>query len=168
MNKSVLTLLLAATTIIFACESNKDDQRYTLCDVLTQPKLIVNDSIEIIASDLYTPSGDGYNDFFRIYGVIDDETEYPLNRFFTDVSFTVYNSGDIAVFTIENQIKWDGLDENGNRLGDGIYRYELRLDDKVYERLVGMFTVPFCLDDLNCSLEIEEFDEGDPLIMDCH
>jgi hypothetical protein len=106
--KTLKILLFVAIAVLAAsCESNKDSQRYTLCDVLSQPKLIVRDSIEIVASDLFTSNG------------------------------------------------------------DGIYQYELRLDGQDYERLGGMFSVPFCLDDLNCSWEIGVFDKGDPLTAGC-
>ncbi len=72
-----------------------------------------------------------------------------------------------SFFTLNNPVKKNfgfcGRDEDGNYSGDGIYTFELLLDDKVVTRLLGVFKNGFCLDDFDCSNSIWHHDLDDPL-----
>jgi hypothetical protein len=149
-------LIILLVALLYAC-CEDHDPAYQFCDVLKQPRTIIADSLEIYIRDFFTPNDDGWWDHFHLeFGMSAAGTPYRLTDVFTDVSFTVYsNSGNIPVFISNNQeaINWYGSNISGNPLEDVVYRYELRLDDKVFERLIGVHRNPFCIDDLNCDID---------------
>ncbi len=157
---SKLSMFSIILLLISACEKDINDPYGQLCDVFSQPPIIIIDSFELYYCEIITPNGDCYNDFFHLSPGI----TY-LNEIFENVSFKVYNSSNNPIFTLENQeISYCGMDADGNHFGDGVYQYELILDDKVYTRLLGVYTSGFCLDDFNCSNSSGRFDKGDPLL----
>ena len=161
-----IVVLFIIALIVGACEK-EEGQLYNLCDVLSQPVSIVHDSIELITFDVFTPSGDGYNDMFEIWGCKTSNEVYPLSHIFTDIVLTVYNNSvNDPAYEIEHpQPYWHGTDANGNYFGDGVYRYELLLDDTVITRLIGIYSTHTCPDDFNCSDPLRDHlsDQIDPL-----
>lgn len=75
----------------------------------------------------FTPNNDGQNDLFR---------PYPY-RFVERVDFQVFNRwGNLVFHTSDPDLLWDGTDDNGKALADGVYAYvctvfELRLEGVV-------------------------------------
>ncbi|MFK7933507.1 MAG: gliding motility-associated C-terminal domain-containing protein [Saprospiraceae bacterium] len=71
----------------------------------------------------FTPNGDGQNELF---------IPYPF-RFIAEVEFQVFNRWGALVFeTSDPNLNWDGRDNNGNQLAEGVYFYACR----VFERRV--------------------------------
>lgn len=63
--------------------------------------------------NVFTPDGDGINDFFVV--VVGATTKYEM---------TVYNRWGRKVFTSQNQtLLWDGKNEGGEDCADGVYYY---------------------------------------------
>jgi len=77
--------------------------------------------------NVFTPGGDGVNDFFR---------PFPY-KFVESIELEVYNRWGQKVFeTTEPEIKWDGTDMNDNRpLESGVYFYVCTVNEI---RLVGI------------------------------
>jgi len=70
-----------------------------------------NDSI--IAPNVFTPNGDGKNDFF--------EVKSKLNQV---VSLKIYTRAGVLVFSIEAvRCIWDGRSLSGEKMAEGIYLY---------------------------------------------
>ncbi len=62
----------------------------------------------------FTPNGDGQNDLFKPY----------RSRFIETINFTVYNRWGQVVFTTHDpQINWNGENQAGKNLSDGVYYY---------------------------------------------
>ena len=71
----------------------------------------------IFIPNVFTPNGDGKNDYFEILGI--DNPCIDISR------LTIFNRWGLKVFEAEgNQIRWDGSD-SGDALADGIYFYVL-------------------------------------------
>ena len=67
--------------------------------------------------NVFTPNGDGKNDYFEIGGADNPCTDF--NK------LTIYNRWGKKVFEAEgSQLRWDGT-VNGNRLTEGVYFYVL-------------------------------------------
>lgn len=88
--------------------------------------------------NVFTPGGDGYNDYFE---------PFPY-RFVESIELTVFNRWGTEVFsTTDPRIKWDGMDANtGSMVSDGVYFYvckvnEIRLSGIVSRVLKGNVTV---------------------------
>jgi len=63
----------------------------------------------------FSPNGDGVNDFFHIG-----------TNLITDIDFKVYNRWGELVFQTQNpDFKWDGFNQNGKRIAEGVYVYLL-------------------------------------------
>ena len=144
-----------------ACEKDINDPYGQLCDVFNQSPIMIDSyAYGLYYNEIITPNGDGYNECFHLSPGI----TY-LNEVYENVIFRVYNSSNNPIFTLENQeIFYCGIDADGNRFEDGVYTYELQLDDTVHTRLLGVYTSGFCLDDFNCSSPSGRLDEGDPLL----
>ena len=160
MRKPIIIMLIALS--FWACE--KEDQPYGLCDSLSQPESIFIDSVEIYLFDFFTPNSDGYNDVYQLEICETPNSYYYISDIFTDFKFTVYsNSTDDPIFESEDQtVVFEGLDAHGNRIKEGVYRYELLLGGIVYSRFMGVRITPFCLDNLNCTIT-NLHDESDPI-----
>ena len=67
--------------------------------------------------NVFTPNGDGKNDYFEIIGI--DDPCVDISR------LTIFNRWGMKVFeTFGRQLRWDGT-TNGNTLAEGIYYYIL-------------------------------------------
>lgn len=76
--------------------------------------------------NVLTPNGDGKNDEFR---------PYPEPRFVNTLDFSVFNRwGERVFFTNDINLNWDGSNNEGTKLADGIYYYEATIMfDKLLE-----------------------------------
>ena len=80
---------------------------------------------EIAFSNVFTPNGDGKNDYFTI--------EFP----FTTVS--IYNRWGQKVFeTKDNTNFWDGKTPNGENASDGTYYYLITIKEKTYKGFIQL------------------------------
>ncbi len=107
-------------------------------DSLGCSSLWISDSItvdleEFEISNVFTPNGDGVNDWFlpRVEG-------YEL------VSFKIYDRWGAPIFTSENVSQgWNGKNKNGNEVPDGVYTYiiELRKPNQNKFKKTGTITL---------------------------
>lgn len=76
--------------------------------------------------NVLTPNGDGKNDTFR---------PYPEPRFVDKIEFKVFNRwGERVFFTDDINLNWDGNNNEGTELVDGVYYYEAQVTfDKLLE-----------------------------------
>ncbi len=86
--------------------------------------------------NVFTPDGDGVNDFFKPY-------EY---KFVDKIDLTIFNRwGNIVFKTYNPDINWDGKNEyTGQKCSDGVYYYvcdvyENRLKGKIKRNIHGFF-----------------------------
>jgi gliding motility-associated-like protein len=76
----------------------------------------------------FTPNDDGKNDFF---------TPFPNYRFIAKVDFQLFNRWGNKVFsTTDAAIKWDGKNESGVDLAEGVYYYVCKVFEKRVEGIV--------------------------------
>ena len=62
----------------------------------------------------FTPNGDGQNDLYKPY----------RSRFIESINFTVYNQwGQVVYSTHDPDINWNGENQSGKNLSDGVYYY---------------------------------------------
>jgi gliding motility-associated-like protein len=77
----------------------------------------------LIIPNVFTPNGDGYNDFFVISGI------------------DTYSGSEVTIFSrwgqkvyekvnYDNDMPWDGKDMQGNQLADGVYFYVIKLNNQ--------------------------------------
>lgn len=81
---------------------------------------IGGNSINLEASNVLTPNGDGENDFWQVEG-LNSSSRYNV-KIFTNAGQVIYDSEDI--FTNP----WDGTNE-GQELSEGVYYYFIELKD---------------------------------------
>lgn len=81
--------------------------------------------------NVFTPNGDGFNDYFQV-------STSGTSR----ISFMVFTrSGQLVYQQQANIIKWDGKNQFGKDLPEGIYYYILDDLDKKYETAKGFFYI---------------------------
>lgn len=74
---------------------------------------------EYVLPNTFTPDQDGHNDVFKPR----------INRFIKTIDFTVTNRwGEIVFQTTDPDINWDGHDQQGRKLSDGVYFYTCRIN----------------------------------------
>jgi gliding motility-associated-like protein len=78
--------------------------------------------------NIFTPGGDGTNDFFR---------PFPY-KFIESIDLTIYNRWGVEVFrTNDPEIMWNGTFTNGEPLPSGVYYYVCSVNEI---RLTGIVT----------------------------
>lgn len=102
-----------------------DSFYYMVCDqnnVCDTAKVVINVEDIINPPEVFTPNGDGFNDYFVINGL----ERYPVNH------LTIYNRWGNMVYEKQNYNNdWDGYANVKNRIGEsklpvGVYYYILR------------------------------------------
>lgn len=101
--------------------------------------IYVDNTRNVFIPNAFSPDGDGYNDYFTIYGGIDVEEV---------VRFQVYNRWGTVVFSKNNfqpndeLLGWNGF-LNGKNINTGVYVYtaEILFKDGLVERYSGDVTV---------------------------
>ncbi|MBA3900316.1 MAG: gliding motility-associated C-terminal domain-containing protein, partial [Bacteroidetes bacterium] len=97
----------------------------------TTEKITLNEPSEITIPNVFTPNGDGLNDFFQIKGITG----------ITDNHLMVFNRWGNEVFSQENYSNtWTGINKNGNQLVDGtyfiIFKIKLNNEDQIFKTFV--------------------------------
>ena len=106
-----ITLIAIDTTSI--CNSS-DTNAYI--QFVTQA--IYADSL--FSPNVFTPNGDGQNDYFEIYGI---------DSSCINIKLSIYNRWGNEIFEAEGmEVKWDGT-QDGEILAGGIYFYIIKGDD---------------------------------------
>jgi gliding motility-associated-like protein len=92
----------------------------------------------VIVPNVITPNGDGRNDFFEIRGLMSYTTTREvmiMNRY----GRVIYRNE-----AYDNAQPWDGKDQSGSLLADGVYFYVIKLYDEPNDanlKLSGSVTI---------------------------
>jgi hypothetical protein len=93
--------------------------------------------------NVFTPNGDGYNDFFTALNPVDNSTEGnpdpnydPITcpRFVKSVAFRVFNRSGKEIYTFQSGgensilIEWDGRTNDGQQLPSGVYYFTAEVE----------------------------------------
>ena len=93
---------------------------YTICADTTEAEIPVENysfTDSLFIPNVFSPNGDGYNDYFEIIG-----TDNPCIGI---QKLSIFNRWGKKVFEVEgNKLKWDGTN-NENKLKEGVYFYIL-------------------------------------------
>ena len=95
----------------------------TGCETTREVTVSVNEDFLVEVPNLFTPNGDGINDYFIIDNIFTYDAEVLIfNRWGTELySSTAY------------QNDWDGTNNDGDPLTDGTYYYVVKVGPKVYK-----------------------------------
>ncbi len=97
-----------------------------LCGALGQP-LAAQSTPKM--PNIFTPNNDGVNDTLEL------ESTQPI-------TFSVFNRGGALVYhVVAKHIIWDGTDERGQEIADGIYFYVLQDPAHIYKEKKGFFYI---------------------------
>ncbi len=106
--------------------------------------LCIDNCPNYLLPNVFTPNADGYNDTFTPYfsnstNPVEDFDNTNCPRFVNDVDFKVYDRNGVLVFDLDAQpeksiyINWDGKNNNGRELPEGVYYYVAELQVDVLE-----------------------------------
>ena len=159
--------IIASLLILVSCDVIRNINDEKICDLCNQSNSIVIDEYEILVLDLFTPNNDAINDLY-VLTATDTAGAYELNEVFKSVIFRLYESSpDKPIFELENSpVQFDGRDMDGRFLDDGVYTYDLIIEDVTYTRKLGIIRNGICLDDYECGANCTMMDSGDPFIVD--
>ena len=87
---------------------------------LNQVLELFDDYVNVEIANIFTPNGDGFNDFF----------EFPLeNKLMPCTDFEVYNRWGALMFKSQGNVhSWDGTTFDGSDVPEGIYFYTLKVN----------------------------------------
>lgn len=93
------------------------------CETTREVTVTVNEDFLVEVPNLFTPNGDGINDYFVISNIFTYDAEVLIfNRWGTELySSTAY------------QNDWNGTNNDGDQLTDGTYYYVVKVGPKVYK-----------------------------------
>jgi len=104
------------------------------CEVANQEFPIVMYNCELNRTNMITPNGDGANEKWMIEGI----------EYFPDASLTVFNRWGQVIHQVNSNINasnaWDGKNDNGEEVEDGVYYYIITLS-RAKRVLKGYITV---------------------------
>lgn len=96
------------------------------CSDTTYATIVINDDLSIEIPNVFTPNGDGANDFFKIKSTGAKE-----------ISLTIFNRWGEKLYESSGvEVSWDGFN-NGKKVSDGNYFYFVKaigFNDKVIEK----------------------------------
>jgi|GEM_PF-504017 len=99
-----------------------------LCVAIEQP-LAAQSTPQAKVPNIFTPNNDGINDTFEL------ESTKPI-------TFSVFNRGGALVYHVVAQhIIWDGTDERGHEIADGVYFYVLQDPAHTYKEEKGFLYI---------------------------
>ena len=79
--------------------------------------------------NIFTPNDDGVNDYFELEST-------------SELTLMVFSRNGGLVYQVEaKHIKWDGKDERGNELADGVYFFVLKDPAKTYNTEKGFLYI---------------------------
>jgi gliding motility-associated-like protein len=123
----VWEIILVASGFDYA---QPDTSTQAYCTDTARLTVIVYDSLIVEIPNVFTPNGDGINEFFTVTTNIPVQTELVVvNRWGT----VVYNFSEVLNKGINNL--WDGTAQNGEKVAEGVYFYTLRfaLDKELFQ-----------------------------------
>lgn len=104
----VLTETLAGCYAITALDRIGNESRYSNI-------FCIDNCPYYVLPNTFTPNGDGQNDLFH---------PFRPHRFVPKIEMKIFNRWGVKVFETEDpEINWDGRDQNGRELNDGVYLY---------------------------------------------
>ncbi len=80
---------------------------------------------EIYIPNVFTPNGDGINDFFKMENAWGNTEMYIFNRW-----------GEIINYLEGNNCNWDGFTSVGVKCPDGVYYYLIKVEDKEFKGFI--------------------------------
>jgi gliding motility-associated-like protein len=93
------------------------------CITTREVTVSVVEDFRVDVPNLFTPNGDGINDYWVI-----------ANIFTYNAEVFVFNRWGSEVFSTTNyQNDWNGVSADGDPLSDGTYYYVVKVGDKVYK-----------------------------------
>lgn len=85
---------------------------YYYIDSVSLTEIEEEDDCNIILPNIFTPNGDGVNDYFKINGLQNGDKVSVFNRW-----------GQLIFKTEETNVFWDGMASNGTKCSEGAYYY---------------------------------------------
>ena len=109
------------TTMLVAHSSNCSDTTYVVVNVVeSQP-------LDFEVPNVFTPNGDGVNDFFSLGATNVKELEV-----------TIVNRWGNLIYQSDNvNFQWDGKDMKGQLVTEGVYFYNYRVKGMLDDELTG-------------------------------
>jgi gliding motility-associated-like protein len=127
-NPSIANPLASPTQTTEYILTVTDDNGCTDSDTITIT--VIPSEAKLIISNLVTPNGDGYNDFWEMQN---------LHKF-NQVKATVMNGKGQVIFQADHYTNnWDAR-YNGNVLADGTYYYIVIADEEIYKGFISIIS----------------------------
>ncbi|MEN8927942.1 MAG: gliding motility-associated C-terminal domain-containing protein [Flavobacteriales bacterium] len=106
---SVDSFYIEAVGYSIGCDASKDSVRKRVSIPIVKPE------VDYQVPNVFSPNGDGINDFFYL-------KKQAYDRCYDAANVKVYNRWGQLVFSSDNaNFEWDGKDENGKELSGGSY-----------------------------------------------
>jgi gliding motility-associated-like protein len=124
-----LTILLNNEEVEYSPINNIQSGEYTLTvrDELSCENrfevIVPQAKCEVVIPNVFSPNGDGSNDYFTIYSIVDYDVSILNFQIFDRWGSLVYNhEGSTSI--LQNSVFWDGK-FNGKAVVDGVYVYKV-------------------------------------------
>ena len=142
-------------TFLLACR--KEHVSNDICDCADSQSTYIIDTITLTIPNLFTPQGDGVND----YWIIKNIDKFPNSK------IKVSRPGLFGGIVYEangNSEFWQGENSNKKGLKDGKYKYEIKVNGKVINGYVCIYRGDIEPDSYDCLNACVLSDFSDPML----